>query len=706
MFCEACKRLFHTVKHSSPGTRSGVDPELFGYGELENGWIGSHHIQAGAFRSAAEARCYLCYTILRDCSQEARKQADAFRTFYEVRPTLEDQYDLNFTVEILNGRAPIAQAQVIDCIGTFRILPKGKIRVPREPLGLTPNTFSGKCESQVRQWLEDCGHEQAHLRCRQDWRTNHGYPLRLLKIGPEGSDRLALEEFHENDVRPQYVTMSHCWGTRAAMAAKLLRTTEKAFKNGLSILSLPLKFRDAVAIARWMNVDYLWVDALCIIQDDIEDWRLQSSVMGDIYAGSFCNIAATSADPDKGCFTERLISIVEPHSMSDPRSQTDTDSHVIGYDDFWCNSLLDTPLHTRAWALQERLLSPRTIYFGQEQMFWECRCEMACEAYPKGIPPPFRNQRMRSWRQSDKMLDPANRKSQQVSLRSWLPAWVWSRNSVSDDRQPHWAYNIWSRTIERYMECDLTFGRDKLVAISGIAQKLAQVTGESYLAGHWDNPLLAQSLLWYVPSRRQANSKPSVRPAAEGVSSYRAPSWSWASVDAQVTWNWPAEYGETLINIVETTVEETGVRQFGAILGASMKVEGHVFPVDIRIVSQDDNDLVVENGRYALRLRKGTSESMNPELSSTDAPAAEPKVYLDVPMLPRAALNAYLLPICTEWRGGSDYTAASLAGLLLKKAEPAVSAGRYERIGVFALDKFQTQTLLAEQTRRETITLL
>ncbi|KAK5265950.1 hypothetical protein LTR96_008851 [Exophiala xenobiotica] len=611
--------------------------------------MGSHHIEAGTFRSAAGDRCYVCWTIFRDCSEEERKQADVFRTFYEVRPTIEDQYDLDFTVEILTGRAPLPQRHVIGCIGTFRILPKG---------------------------------------------------------GPEGSVRFALEEFYNNGVLPLYVTMSHCWGTRTAMPAKLLRKTVKDFKNGLPISSLPRKFRDAVEIAKWMKVEYLWVDALCIIQDDMEDWLLQSSNMGDIYAGSFCNIAATSSDPDKGCFTERLISIVEPHSMSDPRSQTESDSHVIGYDDFWCNSLLDTTLHTRAWALQERLLSPRTIYFGQEQMFWECRCEMACEAYPKGIPKPFRNQRMRSWRQSDQVLDPANRKPQQVSLLKRVQGWIWPRNSVSNERPPHWAYNIWSRTIERYMECDLTFDRDKLVAISGIAQKVAQVTGESYLAGHWDNPLLAQSLLWYVPSRRQANSKPSVRPSAEGVSSYRAPSWSWASVDAQVTWNWPAEYGETLINIIETTVEETGNVQFGAISGARMEIEGRVSPIEIGIVSRDNDDLVVENGRYALRLRKGSSESINPEPSSTGAPAAEPKVYLDVPMLPRAVMNAYLLPICTEWRGGSDHTAANLAGLLLKKADPAVSEGQYERIGVFALDKLQTQTLLAEETKRETITLL
>ena len=125
MFCKECNRLFQTVKHSSPGTRSGVDPELFDYPELEDGWVGAHHTQAGSFRLAVDARCYLCYSIFRDCSQEARKQAEVFRTFYEIRPTSNNHYALNFTVEILEGKAPIAQSQVIDCIGTFQILPRG-----------------------------------------------------------------------------------------------------------------------------------------------------------------------------------------------------------------------------------------------------------------------------------------------------------------------------------------------------------------------------------------------------------------------------------------------------------------------------------------------------------------------------------------------------------------------------------------------------
>ncbi|RMZ92289.1 hypothetical protein DV736_g462, partial [Chaetothyriales sp. CBS 134916] len=499
--------------------------------------------------------------------------------------------------------------------------------------------------------------------------------------------------------------MSHCWGPRTATTTTLLRSTEEAFKNGIPISSLPRKIHDAITIAKWMDAGYLWVDALCIIQDDLDDWHCQSSAMGDIYAGSYCNIAATSADPDRGCFTERLVSIVEPHAMPDPRAESALDTHVIGYDDFWCNSLLDTTLHTRAWVLQERLLSPRTIYFGQEQIFWECRFEMACEAYPKGIPPPFRNRRMRSWRQADKIFDPETRTPQPAPL--WKPLLsLWgSRNSKSNQPQLHWAYKIFSHTVERYMECDLSFGHDKLVAISGIVQKVAQATGERYLAGHWDNSLLAQSLLWFVPSRRQTNSKPSVRPFGAGTSGYRAPTWSWASIDAEVTWNWPADYGETVVDIIKTSIEEIGAQKMGAISAARMEIEGNVFPAELRIVSQDNNGHFVENGRYALRLRNRTSGSIDGEPSDLYVPAMEPRLYLDEPMLPRVAIDAYLLPICTDWQGGSDYRIASLAGLLLKRADSTASS-QYERIGIFTMDQLQAQNLLAGNEKREAIILV
>jgi hypothetical protein len=232
--------------------------------------------------------------------------------------------------------------------------------------------------------------------------------------------------------------------------------------------------------------------------------------------------------------------------ISIPRSNDSTATHVVGYDDFWSNSLLDTPLHNRGWVLQERLLSPRTIHFGQEQIFWECRCEMACEAYPKGIPVQFRNRRTHAWRQSDQMLDPKNKKltghsSQHSTLwqkfSGYSSSLFWSRYPKQAATSPVWAYEIWSKTIERYMECKLSFGEDKLVAISGIAQKVAEATEERYLAGLWDNTMLAQSLLWYVLGRRQADSTPSVRSPSQGNRNYRAPSWSWASLEAKLVWN-------------------------------------------------------------------------------------------------------------------------------------------------------------------------
>ena len=724
MLCQQCEKIFKAVNTSPPGTSIGVSPELFQYPRMENGWTGSHHIQPGSFRSAEHSGCYVCRSIFRDCNTKTRKLAGVARTFYKIIQTSEKHYALDFTMEILKGSVPGARAQVIGCVGTFPILPRGgmciglwtrseyadtcfaDIQVPREPLGLTPNTFSGKCEAQVREWLQECSKEQAHSKCRQDWRTQHDYSFRLLRIDPVDADHLHLEAFHSGDRLPAYVTMSHCWTSRAAMATKLLRTTEASFKDGLPVLTLPKKFQDAVAIARWMQIDYIWIDALCIIQDeDSDDWRIQSSIMGEIYANSYCNIAATSADPEAGCFTTRDISIVEPHPIADPRSTLPDHGHVIGYDDFWCNSLLDTTLHTRAWVLQERLLSPRTIYFGQEQMFWECRCVMACEAYPKGIPQVFRNQRMQSWRLSDQLLDPAYRLSRSTFRWSSLWSWLGLRTS-SPSQQPHWAYDTWSRIIERYMECDLTYGHDKLVAISGIAQKVRQTTGERYLAGHWENPLLAQSLLWYVPSRRQANSKSSVRPAAVDSSHYRAPTWSWASVDAQVSWNWPAECRKDVITIVNTTIQADEQHQLGAITGACMKVKGSLLPVELNIVGRNTEGAVVENGRYALGPLTTVSESTATGPRRQSAGPIEVNVYLDEPMLPRTFMHAYLLPVCTDWQGTSDYTIAALAGLLIRKAPTAAAAEGYERIGVFALDSSQAHHLQSGFQKQQILTLV
>ncbi len=132
MLCEACSDLLSVVGNHSPGTGTGIKPQLFAFPEAASVWRGAHHVEPNSFANAALARCYICSTIFRDCSTELRAQALLFRTFYEVKvappenapSSVDNHYELNFNIEILDGQEPIAAQQVFDCNGTFKILPK------------------------------------------------------------------------------------------------------------------------------------------------------------------------------------------------------------------------------------------------------------------------------------------------------------------------------------------------------------------------------------------------------------------------------------------------------------------------------------------------------------------------------------------------------------------------------------------------------
>ena len=402
-----------------------------------------------------------------------------------------------------------------------------EVQAPGQTLKLTTNTFTGECERQIRHWLNEC--HSSHELCKEDWRAKHSFPRRLLNVGRD-THEVFLEDTTSRPHRPRYATLSHCW--QAGITTKLTKETAMQLTRGWPLSQFPKRFQDAVSIARWMKADYVWIDALCIAQDSPEDWIRECNSVGDIYANSYCNIAATSAESDRGYFTERHVEMIESHTIANPQSNDISQTHIIGYDDFWSNSLLDTVLHTRGWVYQERLLSPRTIHFGQEQMFWDCRCVMACEAYPEGIPEQFCNQRTRAWRQFDAMLRSATTGSIAASNpRSMLQivlhsvSRLWTRPSKQFPIDTTSTDSVWSRMIECYMESRLSYGTDKLVAISGIAQIVHRLTGEPYLAGHWENAQLAQSLLWYALARKQADGSPSIRSAPAGCPEYRAASW-------------------------------------------------------------------------------------------------------------------------------------------------------------------------------------
>jgi hypothetical protein len=265
----------------------------------------------------------------------------------------------------------------------------------------------------------------------------------------------------------------------------------------------PKVLQDAVKLIRALHIDYLWVDALCIDQSSRNDWRVESAKMGDIYLESYLNISATAAENgSEGLFhntdtLERLIFEIQ---------HQDSLRHVLLSNSTW--ESFDEHIHCsrlngRGWVLQERLLSPRILHFSKGEVFWECNTSQSGETMPS--------------------LE--SRYGGLGSLKSlYLRIFTHSRASVEptlwsfrDD-----VYRRWRQLVSIYSQRCLTKPSDKLVAILGLADRVAkhlEIPMSSFVAGLWKESLY-YSLLWHVDGTRSFPD--------------RAPSWSWARWDGKI----------------------------------------------------------------------------------------------------------------------------------------------------------------------------
>ncbi|ORY17342.1 heterokaryon incompatibility protein-domain-containing protein, partial [Clohesyomyces aquaticus] len=175
-----------------------------------------------------------------------------------------------------------------------------------------------------------------HTHCHEPTGSrNIKYPKRVLELR-NSSVRLC------EDLEPErYACLSHCWGSTTEMIKTTMATLDR-FKHAVPRDALQRTFRDAIEICRRLEIHFLWIDSLCIIQDSDEDWKEQASHMADIYENAFITIASTWAgNTSKGCFSRtKSIFLAKP----------------------------DFPLLSRAWTFQELLLSPRVLYFCAQQV--------------------------------------------------------------------------------------------------------------------------------------------------------------------------------------------------------------------------------------------------------------------------------------------------------------------------------------------------
>ena len=315
-------------------------------------------------------------------------------------------------------------------------------------------------------------------------------PRRLLEVSAEDGTE-CLRVTRSEGLHGQYTALSHCWGTFGGLETK--KTTLRDHIRGIKIADLSKTVRDAVCITRGLKIRYLWVDTLCIIQDDVDDWKQESSRMDSIYHLAHVTIAASGAvNGNQGCFYERdtgLSPVTVPITF--PPSKELTSITFKMHSGSVSGGFTHSPLNGRGWCLQESFLSRRIIHFRRDRVVWQCKECLTSEDY-------------KVLRQS--------RRSSQTNRATQTQLQLFQDPSTMS----------WFSLIEEYARRNLTHPADKLYGIAGLASFFKTSSKGNYYAGLWQGRF-HKGLLWMSLSGQM------IRPMEE-----RAPSWSWAALDGAI----------------------------------------------------------------------------------------------------------------------------------------------------------------------------
>lgn len=568
MQCQVCQQSLRGEREQG----SWSEPGKFSY---------SHHESAIDIRTAAHRGCHLCsvfWSLLSpeeiskilghdkdvrgDLGRTNITKCDPVRISVSVREaTLGDAGETTLQIAF-----PLEYPEFDDWYGRFCVKHVGLMPAQEiEQLGhdheITHNTATDANFALAKTWLNTC--VSNHASC-----SDHGsvgelwFPTRLIEIDHRGDDsevRIVIPSSHLPT--SPYMTLSHCWGS--ARFPKLTMGNLETMKSRVAVLTLPNTFRHAIHITRRLGLKYLWIDALCIIQDSVEDWQREAATMRNVYKYAFCNIAATgAADSTVGCFWDRNPLLVRPCKVDITWDLPLTGSHYCVDRSLWTKNVGEAPLNRRAWVAQERLLSPRILHFGSQQLFWECRELEACESYPCGIP---RSRDPLSFvvRTGLKRLNPSEKRRAQEGVSSSMSKFTFD------------ALEYWTGIVDLYTRSSLTRKEDKLIAISGVAKEMRFILDDVYLAGLWKNQLPTQ-LLWFVSRPLIAdNGRPSSRPDI-----YRSPSWSWPSIDGAVV---PGNLSrnddwDLLPTYLDASIDHLGDDSTLQVTGGRIRVRGFLKP--------------------------------------------------------------------------------------------------------------------------------
>lgn len=437
-------------------------------------------------------------------------------------------------------------------------------------------------------WLKDC--TSNHPRCGAAPLTPM-LPNRVIDVSVSEREVALVES---RGMRGRYLALSHSWGKSSRLMAT--KETRQDLECGVAISFLPETFQDAVKITRRLGLKYLWIDCLCIMQDDSADWERESAMMDQVYRNSYLTISASSSeDSYSGCFPKRTNEFyISPGTKSlgyeTPREAIDFkypsrpgSQTRIGLFEEWLpgsvsqapqrtqtgtfgkrvDPIEDQPLSRRGWTLQERLLSPRIIHYATDQMYFECESTILSEDGFEFPDPPFSMNHMlgtQRIKMEEHGMSKANGRSFIVGKHVTSTGLRWGGG--------------WLSLVEDFSKRCLTIGQDKLPALAGVARVIAEETNDVYIAGLWGRHFM-EDLYWrvytqeeYFENDDEGRDRRPVKGKVIGTVSqpaeYRAPSWSWASIDAPVKFN-PLNYGNLVAHMEDYHTEPAGADEFGRV---------------------------------------------------------------------------------------------------------------------------------------------
>ena len=542
------------------------------------------------------------------------------------------------------------------------------------------NTGSTQSRDTALQWLGRCraNEDGKHHQCNRpapagekDW-----LPTRLLDVVS------AVEKATVKLVTPaespeafvtdrQYVTLSHCWGAWGGAELPVLTTKnlEERRGEGLSVSLLPQTFKDAVEIANWFNVRWLWIDSLCILQDSAQDWQREAVMMYDVYKNALLNISADdSPDARWGCFRERSpLAVIPMRLQSLGRSESEEpetsllipDSHAV------FDSVSRAPLAKRGWVFQERQLSRRVLHFTSSELLWECCADApyaASETFPGGTP-------------FERVFDGKSKFQSKTDL-----------GNTDDPREK--LYSAWNAICKEYSTKVFSHPRDKLVALSGLAQEFeAAFPDDTYAAGMWRSTLPG-SLLW-----ESAGDSSRL-----GIAEYVAPSWSWASMGGPISPSYRGISSPThrsLVDILAVATDPVIPSKPTALLkSASIRLRCFLRPVEVRPDYEKKPWYMLAMGggkRHQLFIRddddgegEGDGESGGASSHCIDNFHSDAFGYsFDVEHSEDSgpeSVAGYFLPVCVSERDESS--GLTLSGLLVEPVGDGGDGSTYRRVGV------------------------